>query len=183
VLRNDCPRSIDAFCATGFRAARRPTAETERERAHILPRFLPDGDHFVYSSGTGSSFVIYADSLRAPGRRLLVTVHSDTSFVPSLEYVDGFLLYSKRASTLAAHRFDADRLALIGDSITLVENVEEFAAAGRTLAYVEPGSSLRLTNNSRRLFGSTAAGNGWAKSKRQPGIACRSSRRTDTTSR
>ncbi|HET8697153.1 MAG TPA: protein kinase [Gammaproteobacteria bacterium] len=123
------------------------------EVAHILPRWLPDGDHFIYAAAANAandSTVLYVESLTTPGRKPLLTVGSNVATVPNIAYSDGFLLYP-RGGSLAAQRFDPDELALVGEPITLVESIREFAVAGGVLAYTEPGADIGAAGTARRL--------------------------------
>jgi len=90
------------------------------EDSHRHPRFLPDGEHFLFtarSSASGASNSVYLASL-------------DTTVVPRIvaetqadaDYADGHLL-TVREGTLMATPFSLDEERVIGGGTPLVENV------------------------------------------------------------
>jgi Tol biopolymer transport system component len=86
-----------------------------KEYGHRFPTILPDGEHFLYASlpGKNGQFDIFAGSLKNDSR----------TFVGSMEaapiYADpGWLLFA-RQGVLAAQAFDARRLKITGDPISL----------------------------------------------------------------
>ena len=88
------------------------------EYAHVLPRFLPDGKHFLYvilgsNLETAGIYVGSLDSTRS------IRVLNATSQV---EYSAGHLLFV-RGDTLEAQRFDTDRLDLAGDAFPVAQSV------------------------------------------------------------
>ena len=108
----------------------------QKEEAHLLPSFLPDGRHFVYlrlSPGAPDASGVYVGSLdanpddRRPSRLLPYVV--GPVYVPSIKAGSGWLLYL-REGTLVAHAFDADRLALAGDPVAVAERVGAFRDGG-----------------------------------------------------
>jgi Tol biopolymer transport system component len=125
-------------------------AETKAgEVDYWWPFFLPDGKHFLYLAlGPGRSALgIYAASLDSSERKLIVKGGSNP------KYAQGHLVYL-RDMTLLAHRFDPDRLAVLGDTIPLAEQILSLAPTGAysvsqtgILAYAtgEQGSGSRLT--------------------------------------
>ena len=130
-----------------------PTAATtalQGEGAHSRPFFLPDGRHFVFrvlQPGNPVRGWLYLASLDKPDRTQLVETESSNT-----SYSAGHLLYL-RGSSLMAHPFDAERLALAGDPYPLVQGVQTFggvpagvfsASENGVLAY-QPGSSTSGT--------------------------------------
>jgi Tol biopolymer transport system component len=102
-----------------------PVTVLDRERqesTHRFPRFLPDGEHFLYLNGAGR--------FDAPSREAGVWVGSLGGMEPrrltrhstQAEYADGHLLFVQ-AATLMAQPFDAERLELRGAALPLVEGV------------------------------------------------------------
>jgi serine/threonine protein kinase/Tol biopolymer transport system component len=92
--------------------------ESRGEAAHVMPRFLPDGRHFLYLVRSGKPEItgIYLASLdSAESVRLLST---DVK----AEYSLGHLLFW-RAGALLAQPFDATRLELTGDPFPVAEQV------------------------------------------------------------
>src|SRR5262249_17925864 len=90
--------------------------------AHNFPQFLPDGHHFLYSSGgTPDTSGIYVGDLDGPEQTRLVQ-GSRATYDPS-----GHLMFL-RQSTLVAQDFDAPSLHLSGEPALLAENVPETAS-------------------------------------------------------
>jgi len=100
---------------------------TKGEVAHVLPYFLPDGNHYLYvargaaiiggTSGEGSNEGIYAASLDGKENKLLVREAS------SMAYAAGHLLFV-REGTLMAQPFNPSRLELTGDAFPIAEQVQ-----------------------------------------------------------
>jgi serine/threonine protein kinase len=89
------------------------------ETSHVWPRFLPDGQHFIYRANTGSvTGPVYVASLDSAERKLLLNVDSG-----NILYTQGHLLFL-RETTLMAQPFDARRLALTGDSFPIAEQIQ-----------------------------------------------------------
>lgn len=78
--------------------------QSRGEASHILPRFLPDGRHFLYLSRPDSLYVASLDGM-TPKHLLDGTSH--------MEYAAGSLLFVHEAS-LVAHPFDLSLLELTG---------------------------------------------------------------------
>ena len=102
---------------------------SRREIGQILPQFLPDGRHFIYTSlstdaGSGG---IYVSSLDQPTPRRISTQESNARFAPP-----GYLLFA-RANTLVAQRFDTARRELTGEPQVVAEGVG--IAPLRTIGY------------------------------------------------
>jgi len=97
------------------------TLDEERgDNSHRHPRFLPDGNHFLYMarSATGSleGQAVMLGSLDGSTNRLLFRA---PTFV---EYASGHLLFI-RDRTLMARPFDADRLEFTADAFPIAESV------------------------------------------------------------
>jgi serine/threonine protein kinase/Tol biopolymer transport system component len=106
-------------------------------------RMLPDGEHFLYAviPVATESAQIHVGSLTSDLRTPLLTLVAENPAVSNrvwnVAYADGFLLYLLD-STLVAHPFDTDELALRGAPIPVAQNVGEFAvSATGVLVYRE----------------------------------------------
>jgi Tol biopolymer transport system component len=111
------------------------------EDSHRHPRFLPDGDHFLFvaragGAGAGSSGRIRIGSLAGEVSELMPATSN-------VEYAAGHLLYVFD-QTLMARPFDAETRQTIGDAFPLAENIYvdmgallgSFSVSGQgTLAY------------------------------------------------
>ena len=87
------------------------------------PCFLPDQRHYLFmlrgsSPGTGSKKGIYAGELGKPGLKRVLEMDRPSSAV----YASGYIVYA-RDRTLMAQKFDAGRLELAGDPVTLAADV------------------------------------------------------------
>ncbi len=131
--------------ANGGTAVPLKIASEGRERTTLAhPLFLPDGRHFLYlDAGTGAvgEPAIYAGVLDAEdrvseARTLIVKAPSAAA------YSQGYLFFL-RDSTLVAQPFDLTRLALSGDPISIVDQIQTaqappsgaFAVSDRVLAF------------------------------------------------
>jgi dipeptidyl aminopeptidase/acylaminoacyl peptidase len=108
---------------------------------NVLPRLLPDGEHFIYLSGVPSAnqATINLGSLTRGAVRPLFTITESGAIGRGnrslhLAYAQGYILYF-RDETLVAQPFDADALALRGEPLTLLEGVSEFAVTDDLLVY------------------------------------------------
>jgi len=110
-----------------------PTQVTEfdvekGDNSHRHPRFLPDGEHFLYVARTSFGGVqdktrLMVGSLEGESKELMPTVSN-------VEYAKGHLLYVFER-TLMARPFDADKLEFVGSGYPLAEGV-----------YFDPGAFL-----------------------------------------
>ena len=89
------------------------------ETAHRFPRFLPDGDHFLFLvvSAKPEASGIYVGSLTSKGARKLVSSPNRADFA------EPDLLLFLRESTLMAQRFDPGKLELLGDPFQIATGV------------------------------------------------------------
>lgn len=100
----------------------KPEAVTQLDKAsgevgHRLPHVLPDGRPVVYtslSSITGGTWRIWAQRLGEKQRHLLVEGGSDGRWAPP-----GVLVWAREGALLAA-RFDAEKLRLTGEPVSLL---------------------------------------------------------------
>jgi Tol biopolymer transport system component len=125
-----------------------PVTEVRGRELHRWPAILPDGRHFLYNLRVQGEegAVIYAQSLDSKDKKVILRDHSDVLYI-----APGYLLF-RRAGKLMAVRFDAEKLAVAGEPVELVDGVDHFPPTGRTtfgasekvLAYA-PGSDARLS--------------------------------------
>jgi serine/threonine protein kinase/Tol biopolymer transport system component len=90
------------------------------------PVFLPDGRRYLFiaRSSDPSKSGLFLAALDAPGRTLLLNLSSN------VDYSGGYLFY-QREGTLMAHPFDAGAGRLIGDAMSVMENIRYNAGNGR----------------------------------------------------
>jgi Tol biopolymer transport system component len=83
------------------------------------PYFLPDGDHFLYLSGSQQpgNAAIFAGSLSSSDSTRLVTAQSNAVYAEP-----GYLLYH-REGTLYAQPFSARKLATTGDAVRIADKL------------------------------------------------------------
>jgi Tol biopolymer transport system component/predicted Ser/Thr protein kinase len=111
---------------------------TRGESSHVLPRFLPDGKHFLYvvlgskPENTG----IYVGSLDSSSRPVRLLNASS-----QVEYSSGHLLFV-RGNILEAQPFDADRLQLTGDAFPVAEPIGNNPVNGRAALGASPNGVL-----------------------------------------
>ncbi len=124
--------------------------------------FLPDGNHFLYStenSASGSS----------PNDRIFLSALDDSKSVKLItassncQYADGFLLFV-RQSILLAQKFNPDKLKLEGEAMPVAENVQYYdvrisgafaASQNGKLVYLEGNQnnqSLALLNKNGNVI-------------------------------
>ena len=98
------------------------------ENYHLIPTFLPDGKHFVYTiSGSAAVSGVYVGSLdvkpaEQSKERLLSTILG-------APYADGNIFFL-RDGTLMAQQFDAGKLQLRGEPVPIAEHVGAELSAG-----------------------------------------------------
>jgi eukaryotic-like serine/threonine-protein kinase len=92
------------------------------EGAQLYPAMLPDGRHFLYLSEPSST--VWVASVDSKERQRLLEADAQAVYV-----APGFLLFVRR-QTLFAQRFDAEKLALRGEPVSLAENVMTSSAYG-----------------------------------------------------
>ena len=90
------------------------------EDSHRHPRFLPDGEHFLYAARVGfgggsENSRLMLGSLSGEARELMPGSSN-------VEYAAGHLLYVYER-TLMARPFDAERLELAGDAFPIAEEI------------------------------------------------------------
>jgi Tol biopolymer transport system component len=136
---------IFRISAAGGTATEVTRLDLPRELRHVLPVFLPDGRHFLYYvRGAAEVQGTYLADLESNERVRLIDSDSGTIYSPS-----GYLLFI-RQSTLFAQRFDASRRQLLGDPLSVVEQVSfdatnfgAFSSGSGVLAYRTGSSSSK----------------------------------------
>ena len=127
-----------------------------REYGHRFPALLPDGQHFLYASlpGKNGQFDIFAGSLMDDSRTFVGSM--DASPV----YADpGWLLFA-RQGVLTAQPFDAKRLTLTGDPVTLDD--EPSAILDPATSFTA-GRSTSISQNGALAYFSTPSPNNTAE--------------------
>jgi Tol biopolymer transport system component len=102
---------------------------------HVHPRFLPDGNHFLYLA-LADERGIYVASVGAPGSKRVLTTRDKALYAPP-----GYLLFLNDGR-LRAQRFDPDRLALSGEEIPVVDSVAFVSVDGRASFDVSASGTL-----------------------------------------
>jgi Tol biopolymer transport system component/tRNA A-37 threonylcarbamoyl transferase component Bud32 len=119
------------------------------EQDYVNPAVLPDGSTVVFvvrsASGGNSRLTIAARSLASGQQKVLV----EGAVQPA--YADGYLLYVQ-GGVLTGSRFDADRLALVGPAVPLVNGIVSKGSSANvgvssngTLTYI-PGSTINYVS-------------------------------------
>ncbi len=111
--------------------------DTERrDNSHRHPRFLPDGNHFLYmarsASGSGEGHAVMVGSLDGSENRLLFRAPT------AVEIASGHLLFV-RDRTLMARPFDADKIEFTGEPFPIAE----------TVALLPPGTVIGIFSASQ----------------------------------
>jgi len=135
-----------------------PVAVTEfdlenAETSHRFPVFLPDGVHFLFlvegrqeTEGSQDGFTLYAGSTESKERKRVIGTNSSARYAKT-----GHLLFL-RDRTLLAQRFDAGKLALIGEAVPVAENMTRtfryetmFSVSDTGLLAFQSGSASELS--------------------------------------
>jgi serine/threonine protein kinase/Tol biopolymer transport system component len=136
--------------ASGGRPTRITTLDdTQQERRHDSPWFLPDGRRFLYliTSEQREHAGIYCGSLDSPQKQLVLAEVSRAAYSQA-----GYLLFM-RGRQLLAQRFNERSLELSGDPLPIAEPVGFLPGAGHAvfsisetgvLAYGQGGSNPNL---------------------------------------
>ena len=113
---------------------------TRSERSQAWPVFLPDGRHFLYSSGAfdgpKESRSLWVGSFGSRQTHRIMAVDSRVAYCPP-----GYLLFA-RDGALLAQPFDAEALRVTGDPIPFGENVWFFRATGNAAFSVSENGSV-----------------------------------------
>jgi eukaryotic-like serine/threonine-protein kinase len=118
--------------ANGGSASPLTTLDPSRgEIQHVLPSFLPDGRHFIYvrKSSRPENSGVYVGSLDAgpqeQSSKMLLPTPYAAAYVPSSDSGFGRLLFV-RAGTLMMQPFDTSRLELLGEPVTVAEQLGSY---------------------------------------------------------
>jgi serine/threonine protein kinase len=84
---------------------------------HLWPRFLSDGNHFIYSGVNPTG--IYLGALDGDEPRILQPLRAASV----LEYVAGFIVYVLEDGGLFARPFDDEALQFVGDPVRIVDGI------------------------------------------------------------
>jgi serine/threonine protein kinase/Tol biopolymer transport system component len=98
--------------------ATRPGSEFG-EDGHLWPRFLSDGNHFIYASVRPAA--IYLASLDGEAPRILGLFPGGG--VSTLEYVPGYVLYARPDGGLFARAFDDQQFKFTGDPVRILDGI------------------------------------------------------------
>lgn len=142
---------IYQIAANGGAATRVTSLSRDQgELAHVLPQFLPDGRHFLYTvrAQTGSTVTswIVAGEVRSAETKLLVRAQSQALYTGS-----DYLLFL-RDGILLAQPFDAARLRLKGDPSRIrgAESIGFNPATPRGMFSASQNGVLAYSTTSRR---------------------------------
>jgi eukaryotic-like serine/threonine-protein kinase len=106
--------------------------------------FLPDGQHFVFTSSGATDAGIYLGSLDGGAA---VKLTSDTIFlgkIPTAYLPSGWLLWVRTSGSLVAQRLDVAKAALVGEPVSLADGVLSVSASATgVVAYRVGGSAQR----------------------------------------
>jgi eukaryotic-like serine/threonine-protein kinase len=104
------------------------------ENSHRFPTFLPDGHHFLYVSRCAdrANNALYLASIDSPAVKKLMPAEGRVS------YVAGSVLFY-RDGALRAQRFDADKGELMGEAVSVADDV----------AYVAPSLQASFRTSAR----------------------------------
>jgi Tol biopolymer transport system component len=106
--------------------------------ANGSPVFLPDGQHFVFTTTTATEGGIFLGSLDGAAAVRLTSDAGQTAYLPF-----GWLLWI-RGSTLVGQRLDVAKAALVGEPVTLADGVLAVSASATgVVAYRVGGSGQR----------------------------------------
>jgi serine/threonine protein kinase len=123
LLTTNPGNSLYQVMATGGAPA--PVTKAPRGAGRqVMPAFLPDGRHFLFSILNGEDGVIgvYCGSLDGSAPVHLLADRTGAQFMPGAAGSDGYLIFL-RGDTLMAQRFDPRRIRLSGDTIPVAEHL------------------------------------------------------------
>ena len=144
--------------------------KSRHERAHGSPHFLPDGEHFLFVAfarepkGQVRRLYLYAGQLDSKEVKFLGEISSGVAYSEP-----GYLLFVRDGALVAAP-FDADKLEIRGEPVTIADSVFYFKPAGvagvsasrnGTLTYILPvaASSLVWLDGSGKQIGEPVRAN------------------------
>jgi eukaryotic-like serine/threonine-protein kinase len=124
------------------------------EQAYQWPKFLVDGQHFVFFDRTDSAATtgVYVGSLSEADNRMLFASGSNAVFAPSASGESrgrGYLLFSKGGSLMSL-AFNDSRLQIEGDPVTLADDIGAFASLSLTPVSVSNNGVLAYQGAGRQ---------------------------------
>jgi Tol biopolymer transport system component len=145
--------SIWRINADGSNAAPFTDRQLEKgEDSHRWPRFLPDGNHFLYLGARFQSDQeletgVYLSSLDAKEKKLLIKARSNVG------YADGHLFWLDEKGALRAAAFDLEHASVSSDSALIANSVGyqpsvyfgSFTVAGNGSVVYSPKASAALS--------------------------------------
>jgi serine/threonine protein kinase len=131
---------------------------TNDDNTGSIPEFLPDGNHFLYSS----SGAIYMASLDGMQRRKLLNEHSNAVYAPPLSGKGPGHILFLRDATLMAQPFDPGKLITAGEPFAVVSGLALSLTRPQMTAALAPNGMLAWVahvNRMRQLKWFDRAGN------------------------
>ena len=121
--------------------------QTRYETSHRWPYFLPDGRHFLYfvRSNQPGGGGIYVGSLGAEEPKRILPAVINAMYAPP-----GFLIFM-RNEALLAQPFDADKLELTGEPLTVAEKVAYNPGLGRGAFTISEDGMLAFRSGSGQI--------------------------------
>jgi hypothetical protein len=124
------------------------------ERAYLWPKFLPDGQHFLYfdRTDTTESTGVYAGALHSPEHRMLLASESNAVYAASRggdSAGGGYLLYSKEGSLMSV-AFSESRLQTDKTPVTLADDIGTFDSLSLMPVSVSNSGVLAYQSAGRR---------------------------------
>ena len=104
------------------------------ETGHLLPAFLPDGQHYLYSVTTAGGAGVMLGSLGSKTRRLIVNP-SELSVASSVAYAPPGHLLFVRDTTLVALPLDLARFERSGEARPVAEGVQSIGQGGEFASF------------------------------------------------
>jgi eukaryotic-like serine/threonine-protein kinase len=120
------PKGLFSVSAEGGKAGPL-TAVEKTETAHVWPRFLPDGNHYIYLawSAEATNRALFVGTLGSKDRTRLMAAETNVAYA-----APGYLVFHREA-TVFAQSFDAKKLAFTGDAVQIAGGVGYDPASGR----------------------------------------------------
>ena len=135
-------RSLALMRVSASGGAASPVFELETPKSSavgqpVLPWFLPDGRHFIYTTRQEGDMPVRVASIDEPGTpgKVVAQAHSNAM------YADGRLLYL-RDHTLMAQPFDLALLQTSGAAVPVAEDVPTYQTPSRGAAFTVSATGL-----------------------------------------
>ncbi len=124
------------------------------EQAYLWPKFLADGQHFVFFDRTDSAETtgVYVGSLGGADHHMLFASESNAVFAPSPggeSHGRGYLLFSKGGSLMSL-AFNDSRLQIAGDPVTLADDIGAYDSLSLTPVSVSNNGVLAYQSAGRQ---------------------------------